>query len=104
MIEWSLTWTSYNKTIERLKNSPVRNNWTVSRKILIWLAGATRPLKETELAAALAVDLSCHGTVSFKYHERKLREDIRVLCGSLVRVAKCEDEPRIEFAHSSTGR
>ena len=62
-----------------------------------------RPLKETELAAALAIGLDECG-VRFDYREKKLRQNIRDLCGSLVRLVKCEDETRIEFTHSSTRR
>lgn len=85
-----------------MKKSLHRNSWLVSRKILIWLAGATRPLKETELAAALAIELD--DRVTFNYEARKLCEDIRVMCGPLVRVVTCGEETRIEFTHSSTRR
>ena len=98
-----LTWTSYNKTIERLKRTLHANSWIVSRSILTWLAGATRPLKETTLAAALAIELG-HRGASFNHRARRLCEDLRVMCGSLVRLVKCEDETRIEFTHSSTRR
>ena len=98
-----MTSTSYKKTIERLRKTLDTNGWIVTRKILVWLAGATRPLRETELTAALAIELNYDG-VSFNYHGRRLVEDIRVMCGSLVRLGRCEDEARIEFTHSSTRR
>ena len=91
----------YVDIVDRLKQTLSRNRWTTARRILSWLAGAMRPLKWHELQAALTIQLDAHGA-TIDYDRYLLRDDIRDLCGPLVRVVEEQNEMRLEFVHSTT--
>ncbi|KAK6852341.1 C2H2 domain-containing protein [Apiospora arundinis] len=92
---------AYVGIIDRLKKTLNINRWSIAQDILRWLAGSMRPLRWHELQAALTIKLDDYGA-DIDYERHRLRDDIRTLCGPLVRVIEEQDEMRLEFAHSTT--
>ncbi|KAK8868949.1 C2H2 finger domain transcription factor crzA [Apiospora arundinis] len=92
---------AYVRIIDRLKQTLNANRWNMAQDILRWLAGSMRPMRWYELQAALTIQSDSHGA-TIDYARNRLRDDIRDLCGPLVRVIEEEGEPRLEFAHSTT--
>jgi hypothetical protein len=67
----------------------------MARELLGWMICARRPLKWHEIQGAISTDLVAQ-TVDFE--NRKLRLDIRELCGSLIQVLPGH---RLELVHST---
>ncbi|KAI0538257.1 hypothetical protein GGR58DRAFT_312250 [Xylaria digitata] len=89
---------AYDRIISRLRRDLIDNQWTMAQKIFGWLACAKRPLNWHEIQAALSLVLSDVDTsVLMDYHNHKLRDDIREICGSLVQRV----DNRIMFIHST---
>ncbi|KAK7981452.1 hypothetical protein PG988_003690 [Apiospora saccharicola] len=93
---------AYVKIICRLKDTLGVNRWTITRRILGWLAGARRPLHWHELQVALTIQLDNQGVTNIDYDRDVLRADIRDMCGPLVHVVEDGDDIRLVFTHSST--
>ncbi|KAL4786749.1 hypothetical protein BJX76DRAFT_354925 [Aspergillus varians] len=88
---------AYTRIMERLKQdlSPAQLEYT--QLLLSWLVCSKRPLKWTEIQAALSVNMRMLDTNELDMG-LKLRDDPQDLCGSLVQVLKGN---RIELVHST---
>ncbi|KAI3328988.1 hypothetical protein HD806DRAFT_268528 [Xylariaceae sp. AK1471] len=76
---------AYHKIVDRLQRDLSDNGWFIAKKIFGWLACAKRPLHWHEIEAALSMELrNDDALVRMDYHNRRLRKDIREICGSLV--------------------
>ena len=84
--------------MERLKQDLSEEQLEYTELLLGWLVCSKRPLKWTEIQAALSIDLHSE-TVSHELDmDLKLRDDAQELCGSLVQVLK---RNRVELVHST---
>jgi hypothetical protein len=90
-----LTIYSYERIISRIEQNPNPATWEMARELLGWMICARRPLKWHEIQGAISTDLVAQ-TVDFE--NRKLRLDIRELCGSLIQVLPGN---RLELVHST---
>jgi hypothetical protein len=86
---------SYERIMSRLKQSNSPEEWKIAQKLLGWMVCARRPLKWHEIQGAVSIDPD-EETVDFD--ERKLRINIRDLCGSLIQVLPGD---RMELVHST---
>lgn len=86
---------SYERILSRIAQNLKPAEWKVARELLGWMICARRPLKWHEIQGAVSTDLVAQ-TVDFE--NRKLRLDIRELCGSLI-----QELPgyRLELVHST---
>ena len=96
---------SYERILSRLKENAKPGEWETAHKLLGWTICAKRPLKWYEIQCAISIDVE-EQTIDFD--ERKLRVDIRDLCGSLIHVQPGEPHAigvdardRIELVHST---
>ncbi|KAI8635201.1 hypothetical protein F5Y19DRAFT_469075 [Xylariaceae sp. FL1651] len=93
--------TAYKRIIERLQRDLNPNQWTMAKKIFGWLACAKRPLHWHEIQAALAIVPADDGqSVTMDYYGKRLRQDVRKICGSLVQKL----DNRIIFTHHTAKR
>lgn len=84
----------YGRLISRIEQKSVRNKLRgVIRRILMWIACATRPLREEELLQALVIDV---GADDFT-RGRKDYRDVRRDCGPIIEVL----DGAVRFAHFS---
>jgi hypothetical protein len=84
----------YGRLISRIEQNSARNKLRgVIRRILMWIACATRPLREEELLQALVIDV---GADDFT-RGRKDYRDIRRDCGPIIEVL----DGAVRFAHFS---
>lgn len=81
--------------MSRIKRDTSRAEWETAEKLLGWMVCARRPLKWQEIQAAVSIDPD-ERTINFD--DRKLRIDIRDLCGSLIQVLPGD---RVELVHST---
>jgi hypothetical protein len=73
-------------------------NVTVAKTIFGWLTCAKRPLHWHEIEAVLSMVIQIDdASVTMDYHNKRLRHDIREICGSLVQKLG----NRIVFAHDT---
>jgi len=86
---------SYERIVSRIAQNPNLAMWEMARELLGWMICARRPLKWYEIQGAISTDLVAQ-TVDFE--NRKLRLDIRELCGSLIQVLPGN---RLELVHST---
>jgi hypothetical protein len=90
-----LTMYSYERIVSRIAQNLEPAMWKIARELLGWMICAKRPLRWHEIQGAFSTDLVAQ-TVDFE--NRKLRLDIRELCGSLIQVLPGH---RLELVHST---
>jgi len=83
----------YGRIISRIEQKASRKLQIVIRRVLMWIACATRPLREEELLQALVIDA---GDDDFTRGRRDFR-DIRRDCGPIIEVL----DGAVRFVHSS---
>ncbi|KAL9110913.1 MAG: hypothetical protein Q9227_004528 [Pyrenula ochraceoflavens] len=86
---------AYGRIMARIKRDTTDGEWKIAHKLIGWMVCARRPLKWTEIQAAVSMD-SEEQTIDFD--EGKLRIHIRDLCGSLVQVLPGD---RVELVHNT---
>ncbi|KAH6641179.1 hypothetical protein F5144DRAFT_641977, partial [Chaetomium tenue] len=85
---------AYGWVISRIEKKGGSNNlWGVIRRMLMWIACATRPLREEELLQALAVDVGAHDFTRGRKDYRDIRHD----CGPIIEVL----DGVVRFTHFS---
>lgn len=79
--------------MSRIKKTHVVE-WPKIKKLLGWMVCAQRQLARREIQVALSIDIDSR---SIDYEDRRFREDLHEVCGSLVTVSG----NRVSLVHST---
>ena len=89
----SLTFDRYERIVTRIKRT-FKVEWPVAKKLLGWMVCAQRQLTWREIQVALSINPD---TLTIDYDDRRLRQHIYDICGSLVTVSG----HRVSLVHST---
>ncbi|KAL5380194.1 hypothetical protein DPSP01_007994 [Paraphaeosphaeria sporulosa] len=84
---------AYERIVKRIKRTHAVE-WPKVKKLLGWMVCAQRQLAWREIQVALSIDIESR---SIEYEDRRFREDIHEVCGSLVTVSG----NRVSLVHST---
>jgi hypothetical protein len=88
---------SYERTISHIKSKTNLSQWQIVKNVLGWLVCAKRPLTWKEIQFATLVDLD---TQSVEYEDRRLRNHIHEILGSLVTITG----DRVSLVHNTAAQ
>ncbi|KAH8689020.1 putative zinc finger protein [Talaromyces proteolyticus] len=89
---------AYSRILQRLKRDLGESQFRYTQLLLGWMVCSKRPLKWTEIQAAVSVDLEPWNGLEELDVGRRLNDGVEELCGSLVQVLKGN---RVELVHST---
>ena len=84
----------YDRIVNRISTNPIQAQKVQAMCILGWTVCARRPLKIYEIQGAVSIDLD---GMTVDFDSRRLREDVRELCGCLVDVR----DGTLELVHTT---
>jgi len=84
----------YDRIVNRICHNPIPAQKTQAMCILGWVVCAKRPLEMHEIQGAVSIDLEGK---SVDFDGRRLRDDVKELCGCLVDVR----DGKLELVHTT---